>query len=242
GVFMKRFGWSRPALLIGFVLSEQLEASFYRTIQVYAFDFLMRPISFSLLVLSVISAYVAWRNTRMIEKRKQAAEGEPESKDSLSRSQRLPQIIFALSMAAFLLVNIVDVSKLRFLSNAFPLTIAGITSVLFLIIIVNMFRAKPPARLMCDAELEISAGTRGSFYYFSWLLGLIGLSWLIGFAFAVPLFVFIFLRYLAGTGIRATMIGVVFISGLLTLMSRLLVLEYPQGLLQSYVNIPWNVW
>jgi len=31
---MKRFEWSRPALIVGFVLSENLEASVYQTAQV----------------------------------------------------------------------------------------------------------------------------------------------------------------------------------------------------------------
>lgn len=35
GVYMKRFGWSRAAVLIGFVLSSNLEAAFYRAIQIY---------------------------------------------------------------------------------------------------------------------------------------------------------------------------------------------------------------
>lgn len=156
--------------------------------------------------------------------------------------QRLPQIVFALSMGVFLLINVFNVADLRFLSNAFPLTIAAITGVLFLFVIVNMFRKDASARLMADSEVEVSTSTRGTLYYFFWVMGLVGLSWLIGFAFAAPLFVFIFLKHLARTGMRATLIGVAFISGLLALMSRLLVLEYPQGLLQDYVNIPWNVW
>ena len=44
GIFMKCFGWPRPALLIGFVLSGGLEASMYRVTQVYGLSFLERPI------------------------------------------------------------------------------------------------------------------------------------------------------------------------------------------------------
>src|SRR5690606_32863025 len=42
GVYMKRFGWSPPALLIGFVLAPRLEVSLYQSIQVYGFGFLER--------------------------------------------------------------------------------------------------------------------------------------------------------------------------------------------------------
>src|SRR3546814_1723441 len=40
--FMKLFGWSRPALLIGVVLSQELEAAFYRTAQIHGFGLLTR--------------------------------------------------------------------------------------------------------------------------------------------------------------------------------------------------------
>jgi putative tricarboxylic transport membrane protein len=39
GVYMKRFGWSRPALLIGFVLSVRVETSVYQTIALYGVSF-----------------------------------------------------------------------------------------------------------------------------------------------------------------------------------------------------------
>ena len=45
GLALKRFGWSRPAMLIGFVLSKPLEQSLYRTVQVYGLDVLLRPAS-----------------------------------------------------------------------------------------------------------------------------------------------------------------------------------------------------
>ncbi|MEQ8193046.1 MAG: tripartite tricarboxylate transporter permease, partial [Rhodospirillales bacterium] len=59
GVYMKRFGWPRPALLIGYVLSSRVEAAIYHTTQVYQFTFLERPIVILLLVLTVISIFAA---------------------------------------------------------------------------------------------------------------------------------------------------------------------------------------
>jgi len=44
GMFMKRYGWSRPALLIGFVLAQRLEASSYQTVNLYGWSMFERPI------------------------------------------------------------------------------------------------------------------------------------------------------------------------------------------------------
>jgi putative tricarboxylic transport membrane protein len=44
GMFMKRYGWSRPALLIGFVLAPRMEASSYQVINLYGWSIFERPI------------------------------------------------------------------------------------------------------------------------------------------------------------------------------------------------------
>ena len=61
GIYMKRFGWSRPGLLIGFVLSGKVEASIYQTVQVYGFSFLERPIVIILILFTIFSVIAAAR-------------------------------------------------------------------------------------------------------------------------------------------------------------------------------------
>ena len=61
GIFMKRFGWSRPALLIGYFLAPRLEPKIYQASQVYGWSFFERPIVIALLLLTVASIYMAWR-------------------------------------------------------------------------------------------------------------------------------------------------------------------------------------
>jgi putative tricarboxylic transport membrane protein len=61
GMYMKRFGWSRPAFLIGFVLSMRLDASVYQSIQVYGASFLQRGGVLLILALIAVSVYLAIR-------------------------------------------------------------------------------------------------------------------------------------------------------------------------------------
>ena len=51
GITFKAFGWSRPALLIGFFLSTKVELLSYQTQAVYGLTFLTRPVSIILIVL-----------------------------------------------------------------------------------------------------------------------------------------------------------------------------------------------
>ena len=234
GMLMKRYGWSRPAFLIGFVLSEQLEAAFYRTIQVYGFDFLTRPISLILLVLCGLSAALAWRNMQMIQARSKSQ--QKTAKDVVSKSIRRQHISMASSLLAIALIIIVDVADLRFLSNAFPITVATITGG-FLLLFIFRLLAKEPQSSLFDGINENDANSgRGAIYYFAWLGGIIALSAVFGFTIAAPLFVFVFLRYLGGAGILMAAISAASISGLLYMMQYLLVLEYPRGLLQSLMS------
>ena len=62
GGFMKRFGWSRAALLIGFVLAPALEDSVSRTVQIYGLHVFLRPTAMIILVLTVVSVFIAWRS------------------------------------------------------------------------------------------------------------------------------------------------------------------------------------
>src|SRR3546814_2334951 len=85
GLYMKRFDWSRPALIVGFVLSPGLEASLYQTAQVYGLSFLLRPQSMLIAVLILASLSVGMR----IMLTNKSAEQDT---DDLTSKSRVPQI------------------------------------------------------------------------------------------------------------------------------------------------------
>lgn len=59
GVCMRAYGFSRPALLLGFVLSPLLETYLYISLNTYGGTFFLRPISFSILMFIVAGAIMA---------------------------------------------------------------------------------------------------------------------------------------------------------------------------------------
>src|SRR3546814_149245 len=85
GLYMKRFDWSRPALIVGFVLSPGLEASLYQTAQVYGLSFLLSPQSMLIAVLILASLSVGMR---IMLTNKSAAQ-DTEDMPSKSRVQQI---------------------------------------------------------------------------------------------------------------------------------------------------------
>ena len=80
---------------------------------------------------------------------------------------------------------------------------------------------------------------RSNLHYIGWLMGLLACSALIGFVFAVAAFIFIFLKVKARSSIIASAAGAAAFVSLLGVLGNLLVLEYPAGILQDYVPMPW---
>ena len=62
GVFMKRFGWPRPALLIGYVLAPQAETYLYQAVQFNGWSFLIQPGVLIIAAIIAVSVFFGLRN------------------------------------------------------------------------------------------------------------------------------------------------------------------------------------
>ena len=162
---MKRFGWPRPALLIGFVLAERVESSVYQTVALYGITFLERPIVIVLLVLTLLSiaAAVFYKQTH----------SGPMTEASPFTSQRTgPQWLFfgiVLLAAACILF---DAQHYDQLTGLYPTVAAG-TAIAFMIPLgIDMLRTRTPSPAFYDAErgLGDEAAARPSAEYFLGLL------------------------------------------------------------------------
>ena len=66
GYLMRRFGYPRPALILGLVLGSLMERYLYRSMASYGFTWLMRPAVMVLLVLAATSFFFAVRGRMKI--------------------------------------------------------------------------------------------------------------------------------------------------------------------------------
>lgn len=235
GMYMKRFGWSRPALLIGFVLSMRLDAAVYQSIQVYGMSFLERGGVQIMLVLIAVSVFLAARMKPLRDPL--TAEGPH------APVNRTPQTIFLAVLIACVLYVIYDISDLAFLGKVFPMAVALITLALLLAIAV-LTRRNRPNYAYFDSEREWvgeDKPLRGDLYYQSWILGLLAAVAVLGFIMGIFVYIVTFLRVKGGARWHWAIVGGLGAVGLLSVFGHFLVLDYPKGLLQNFFELPWPI-
>jgi len=233
GMYMKRFGWSRPALLIGFVLSMRLDAAVYQSVQVYGMSFLERTGVQVMLALIAISVFLAFRFKPLREPLTPDGPHAPVA--------RAPQMIFLGVMTACVAYVIYEMSRLTFLARVFPLSVALITLALLVAAFALTLRNRP-SYILDDAEREWSADERpvhSDLYFQGWMLGLLGVVALFGFVIGVALYLCAFLRMKAQVAWHWAGVGALGAIGVFSLLSHLFSLDYPIGVLQSLVEMPW---
>ncbi len=234
GIYMKRFGWSRAALLIGLVLSQRLEASLYRTVQIYGFDIFLRPIALVILVLAAVSIWFAIRT-------KSRTSAEDRSITEASRRNIWPQVAFTGALLAFVAAVAIDASHLKFLAAVFPLTVAAIAGLLLLATIIRMLRRSRAPGLLFDADAELAdegKGAKSTLYCVGLMLGLPALTALFGFFLAAPLYVFLFLKRIAAASWWVSLLSAAGLVLFLVIMNEWLQARYAGGLLQMLVDLP----
>ena len=236
GVYMKRFGWPRPALLIGFVLADQVEESVYHTVTVYGFSFVQRPIVVGLIIVTLASIVAAIR-----------FKGMPPSmsEDGVhTHRNRAPQLVFYLFLLAFAVWLLVDTIGYDYLTAVYPRFAAVVCLIFLLPVGFLLLRGSRPMTVFHDSNLDEGSGVRGtksSEFYLGCLAGMLLVSALTGFVIGAAVFIFVFLLTQArASGLRSLLYAAGFVLFLGVLSDRL-TLQYPQGLLQTHleIDLPW---
>lgn len=236
GVYMKRFDWSRPALLIGFVLSPGLESSVYQTAQVYGFSFFERPQSLIILAIVILSIISGLRLNMQSQRRKKI--GEPQAVPLIRR----PQLLFSLLLAGVVIYSAFSILHGIMLTKLYPLIVAAVTALLLLIVLVQqLMKPMEDATLADEEQMPVpeGRGSAGLLYYAGWVGFMMLLVWLLGYSIAAALFVVTFLLVEGRQSLlRSVLIGAATVS-VFTLLAYFLTLDYPQGLLSQYVDLPF---
>jgi len=223
GVYLKRFGWSRPALLIGFVLAPQIEANVYRTSAIYGIEMFARPVVIVFLVLTVISIVGVFRSRRQERPAETVAHSYPDTR---------PQKAFFLIVLAFAVYLLIDGFSYSFLTGTFQIVAAG-ASLAFLIPIGIFLFGQSGTRCHFDEEgvlanepLRVSGE-----HYLLILAGFLAFSGIFGFLVGTGVFIAAFLAWKARVRAAWALVSGLTFSLFLFMLARQLNLEYPAGLL-----------
>jgi putative tricarboxylic transport membrane protein len=243
GIFLRRFDWSRPAFLIGFVLSNPVEKFSNQAFQIASFkfrrgfetgmDYLFSPIVIVLIIVTVISVVFGIRQAKSI-----MAEG-----DIQSGSKRAP-ITFLLVITAYLIVAVLNANAIpdfNMTDKIVPLVVGGISLACCLIVLVQMMRSPEGHVVFADKEVagEDADAPYGLWSTLAWFAGLIAATWVVGFIIALAGFLITFLRVRAQAGWVKTLFLTACGIGFICLMAGALNRDFPPGLLQGAADLPW---
>ncbi|MCC5959049.1 MAG: tripartite tricarboxylate transporter permease [Rhodobacteraceae bacterium] len=245
GVYMRRFGWPRPALLIGFVLATQAETYLYQAVQFYGWEFLTRT---GVMIIIGITAGSIWLGLRA-----RVSEATPaeilaeEARDTATGPAaniraRAPQITFALVALGFFAVGIHDALKQSFLGQVFPLIMASAGAAFTLLVLSFLVWGKPNHAVSSDTEHEALAEAtplRSTLGAIAWVASLVALTAVFGFVIALVTFFVAFLRLRARASWLMTLILTAGCTGFVLTLASALNMRFPGGVLQEMYRLPW---
>lgn len=193
GIYMRRFGWPRPPLLIGFVLAPGAETYLYQAIQFHDWAWLWRP---GVIIIAAATILSVWAGMRLgksgIDEGGQSAVGV---------ERRWPQIVFAALLTAAFAYALERSLGWSYLSQVFPLGVALPATGGMLAVLAILVTGRDHV-VVFDTERIIAGGGRSMEYYLAWLVALLVASALVGFVLGLALFFVAFLAVEAHAGAR----------------------------------------
>ncbi len=241
GVLMKRFGWSRPALLIGYVLAPQAETFLYQAVQFNGWSFLGRTGVIIIGVLTLASIYFGLRNR--VDEHSQITFAQNDLSPAAQFKLHGPQIAFAALALLAMLMTLMDSLQHDFLGKVFPLSVACIGTLTMGWLLAELWWGKPGNSAHFDAELSSGQADRTDvnslWSGLLWLAALVAFSALVGFVLGTAIFFIAFMRLRVGAtwGKSLYMTGWA-LAGIIG-AAWALSLNFPSGILQSFLDLPW---
>ena len=236
GILLKRFGWPRPAFLIGFVLADNSETYLYQAIQFYGPEFLLRT---GVLIIAAITVISAWLGARNVPT------GETDAAEAtIAKTQNMrPQALFAGFVTVLFAIGLIDGVQHSFLGAVYTvgISVVMLPIALYLLYVTATNKTANPANYDHEVEGEHvgQEGVASLRHYLLWFAGFIASIMLIGFWISIVGFFIIFLRLKADASWRRIAILTSCGVGFITALSWIMVLDFPGGVLQHYVRLPW---
>ena len=235
GIAFKNFGWSRPALLIGFFLSTKVELLSYQTHAVYGLSFISRPVSIILILLCLATILLLLRQKF------------DASYNSNLVKNKVQQICFVLFLLSLPVTMIWSIAHLDYRANLYPTSLSVIAifllTFILLIKIVDLRKIasldNAVLRFANTHIFEIGARFNNQLYYYASFLGYLGMNFILGFPIASVLFINLFILFHDKKAFKISMCISAVLIILLWFLSFLLTLQFPNGAIGLLIDMPW---
>lgn len=235
GIAFKNFGWSRPALLIGFFLSTKVELLSYQTHAVYGLSFISRPVSIILILLCLATIFLLLRQKF------------DASYNSNLVKNKVQQICFVLFLLSLPVTMIWSIAHLDYRANLYPTSLSVIAifllTFILLIKIVDLRKIasldNAVLRFANTHIFEIGARFNNQLYYYASFLGYLGMNFILGFPIASVLFINLFILFHDKKAFKISICISAALIILLWFLSSLLTLQFPNGAIGLLIDMPW---
>jgi TctA family transporter len=241
GILLRRFDWSRPAFLIGFVLAKPVEQYSNNAYQISTFrmdqglqavlDYLLSPIVLVLIAITILSVVVGIRQAKKIQ-----AEGEVPA--GLKRSP-MAFLVTLLVFTGWFMIEMYTIPDYAWVDAVFPVVISTFTFGCLLGLGALMILRPEDDLIFADRELEVDENQHSFWGTLGWFASLLVLTSLTGFIIALSVFLLCFFLIRARESFTKSMIYSLSGLGFMLFMGWLLNRDFPPGLLQEFVNLPW---
>ncbi|HSA82065.1 MAG TPA: hypothetical protein VLE23_14710, partial [Geminicoccaceae bacterium] len=229
GVYLRRFGWPRPALLIGFVLAPGAETYLYQAVQFYDWAWILRPGVLIILAITVLSVVLGIRYEASV-----STEGAGEAEAARTRTA---QATFAAVVVLILAYAVVDSLQLSFLGQVFPLTMAVVTGLAAIWVLIRILRGGEMAWHDEDAAIATAGGFwTGREAYLAMIAAVVLGVYVFGFMAGMAIFFLAFLLMVAKSSPARAVVLTASALGFMFALSWAMTLHLPEGLLPEMIS------
>ena len=246
GWVMEKMEWPRPPVLLGLVLGPLAENRLFLSSDNYGASWLWRPGVLTIFAITMIG--VVYPIIKQKREAKQRFASEPQSPATVDAPRQHSlrfdsKTLFSVVVVVIVALALWQSRNFGYRAGLFPWAI-GIPTLVLALLQLNKDvtgRKKPRAAAAWEAALDIAPylATRRTLAIIAWTVGFFVMIWLLGFTYAVPVVMILYLKFAAQEKWPMTLI-VTFFTWLFFhgLFERALNVPFPEGLLIGIFNGP----
>ena len=247
GWVMEKLEWPRPPVLLGLVLGPLAENRLFLSTDNYGLAWTARPGVIGIFVLTLFGIFYPMFKTRRENRQKALAEAADLTKTVETEPSHFhfgAPALFTLTIIALLAIALWQSRNFGYRAGLFPWVIGTPTLLLAIAQLGRDFYGKKKKAgdslaesVETHIEVEPAVARQRTISIIGWTVGFFLAIWLLGFSYAVPLMIFLYLK-LAGKEGWAMTIAVTFFSWLFywSLFEKLLNVPFPDGLLFELIR------
>ena len=245
GWIMEKLAWPRPPVLLGLVLGPLAENRLFLSTDNYGLAWLHRPGVIAIFALTLFGIFYPMIKERREAKAKaaeQPAENTAAAEQQRSSMQFGAPVVFTISIIVLLALALWQSRNFGYRAGLFPWAIGIPTFILAIAQLGRDLYGKQKKKVAefgesTDVEVSPKETKQRTIAVILWTVGFFLAIWILGFSYAVPLTILLYLKFAGKESWQMTAL-VTFFSWLFYwgLFEKLLNVPFPEGLLISLIK------